>query len=46
MLKGVVDAVKGHAGLSVVPGFLRPIDPEAIARREKVEEKFHLAAIV
>jgi hypothetical protein len=39
MLKGAIDVVKGRAGLSVVPGFLRPIDTEVIARRERVEEK-------
>ena len=38
-VRDAVDAVRGKSGLSVVPGFLRPIDTEAIARREKVDQK-------
>ena len=38
-VKDVVDAVRGRSGGSVVPGLLRPIDTEAIARSEKVDEK-------
>ena len=32
-------SVRGQPGLSVVPGFLRPIDTEAIARSERLDDK-------
>ena len=38
-LKGVTDRVSRQPTLSGVPGFLRPIDTEAIARSEKLDAK-------